>query len=315
MHMLKLEHLFENFDLAREALTNYHHDPERLDETLGWFRISSNAVYPFFQGENLCFLRLCPAEEKPEGRVEEEIEFIEYLIAHDFPAMEPVPAVSGKKCRTISTKWGSYRMSAFKSVPGASLEDTEMTPDIVREYGAALGRLHNLSEGFAPIAKRPSLEETAREIRENLPGNLVPALQKVMDELSEIPRTAENFGLVHYDFEPDNVFFHPETGRISVIDFDDSMYHFYAADVAQALDSIPEDVRPTFLEGYRSARKFTDEMEKTNPLMLRFIALRSASRLNHCLSSNPPSRPEWLENLEGMLKNKFSFLTENLLNP
>jgi len=312
--MLKLEYLFENFDLAREALKNYAHDEGRLGESLNWFRISSNAVYPYFDGENLCFLRLCPVQEKPEGYVEAEIEFIEYLISNGFSAMEPIPTLAGEKCRTISTKWGIYRMSAFRCVPGSPIEDAEMTPELLYNYGAALGNLHNLSAEFSPRAKRPSLEDIALEIRENLPVKLIPALEKVMAELAAIPRTKENFGLIHYDFEPDNVFFHPETGRISVIDFDDSMYHFFAADIAQVFDSL-EDAAfcKTFLEGYRSRRKFTTDDESTLPVMLKFIRMRSCARLSRCLSSNPPSRPEWLETLEERLKTKLKALTEELL--
>ena len=45
--MLKLKYLFENFELAKLALTNWEHDEDTLDEYLKYFRISSNAVYPF----------------------------------------------------------------------------------------------------------------------------------------------------------------------------------------------------------------------------------------------------------------------------
>lgn len=109
--MLKMEYLFENFDLAREALKNYAHDEARLAESLNWFRISSNAVYPYFDGENLCFLRLCPAGEKPDGYVEAEIEFIDYLIANNFPAMEP-PKIRGSPSGIYSYR-GRYGFMAM----------------------------------------------------------------------------------------------------------------------------------------------------------------------------------------------------------
>lgn len=48
--MLKLRYLFENYDLAKEALENWKHDEDALDEMLPQFRISSNAIYPFCQG-------------------------------------------------------------------------------------------------------------------------------------------------------------------------------------------------------------------------------------------------------------------------
>lgn len=35
-----------------------------------------------------------------------------------------------------------------------------------------------------------------------------------------------------------NVFYDEETGSCNMIDFDDSMYHWYAMDIEQALDSL-----------------------------------------------------------------------------
>lgn len=58
--MLKLEYLFENYELAREALSLWEHDEDNLEEMLGYFRISSNAVYPFTREGRVCFLRLAP---------------------------------------------------------------------------------------------------------------------------------------------------------------------------------------------------------------------------------------------------------------
>ena len=53
--MLKLKYLEENFDLARYALANWRHDGETLADRLKWFRISSNAVYPFDRNGKRCF--------------------------------------------------------------------------------------------------------------------------------------------------------------------------------------------------------------------------------------------------------------------
>ena len=38
--MLKLKHLVENFDLAKEALSQWEHDPETLDKAFTRFRNS-----------------------------------------------------------------------------------------------------------------------------------------------------------------------------------------------------------------------------------------------------------------------------------
>lgn len=44
--MLKLKNLFDNRDLTKMILENWEYDPSSLD-MFDYYRISSNAVYPF----------------------------------------------------------------------------------------------------------------------------------------------------------------------------------------------------------------------------------------------------------------------------
>jgi len=318
--MLKLEYLFENFDLARYALTYYDHDPDRLAESLRWFRISSNAVYPFFCGSRLCYLRLCPAAEKHLHHIAAEIDLIHRLRAHGYPAMKPIPAISGEHCRTIDTPWGRYHMSAFEGVPGCPTENLPITDDIIRAYGSALGRLHRLSMSFGRSILRPTCEETAAQMRSTLPERLLPVLDNVAAALASLPRTPETFGLVHYDFEPDNVFFDERTGQVSVIDFDDSIYHFFALDIEQALDSlsnlIPQNAflsaRTAFLSAYENEHPLPPDLDALLPLRRCFIDLRTGARLRHCLNSVPASQPKWLISLRGRLTEKCAELEQRL---
>ena len=319
--MLKLEHLFENFDLARYALTHYPHDPDRLDESLRRFRISSNAVYPFFFGGRLGFLRLCPAAEKRLSAIAAEIDFIHRLRAHGYPAMKPIPMLSGEFCRTIDTPWGRYHMSAFEGVPGHPIEALPVTDELILAYGKALGQLHHLSMTFGHAIARPTYEEIARDMRPALPPSLHPVLDAILGELAELPRTPETYGLIHYDFETDNVFYHENTQQISVIDFDDSIYHFFALDIEQALDSlsgmIPKEsfprARTLFLSAYEGAHPLPPELDALQPLMRRFIDLRTLARLRHCLDSSPAEQPEWLTGLKSMLTARCTELERRLL--
>ena len=320
--MLKLEYLFENFELANAALAFYPHDAERTQEALRFFRISSNAVYPFWTEEGLCFLRLCPAAEKSFSEIAAEMEWILWLRERGYPAMQPVLTLDGECCRTIDTPWGAYCMSAFRAVAGKPVEEFAFTEEMIDAYGKALGRLHRLSAEFEPSARRPDYETVAADMRSMLPQSLHAVLDAVLKKLAAIPRTGENFGLVHYDFEPDNVFFEEETQTISVIDFDDSLYHFYALDVQQALECLAElapqgeaeKYRAVFLHGYRSEYPLSAEMEGVFPLMRGFIDLRACARLHHCLQSEPPMRPEWLTELEGRLRDKCRWLEQRLQN-
>lgn len=54
--MLKLKYLFSNESLAEMLLGNWTYDPESL-HLFQYYRISSNAIYPFRSAGNGQFLR------------------------------------------------------------------------------------------------------------------------------------------------------------------------------------------------------------------------------------------------------------------
>ena len=313
--MLKLKNLVENFDLARLALTYYNHDDDSLDSMLPRFRISSNAVYPYMNQGKLCFLRLAPVEEKNPAHVKAEIDFILYLRSHSFPAMKPISSKDGKLTFVLSSPWGNYCISAFEAVPGKSLENTPLTPEIVHAYAQGLGRLHALSSAYEAPAIRPAWGDVLNhDVLQQVQASsaVVAACDKLFDALRELPTGHRCYGLIHYDFEPDNVFWDADNHRISVIDFDDCLYGWYAMDVAKALNELDDEWGAIFLEGYRSAFPFSPEQEATLPLMRQYITLRSYARLKHCLSEEVPNPPEWMVSLRAMLEGKLILLEKTL---
>lgn len=312
--MMKLRYLFENFDLARLALERYAHDEQTLDLYLRHFRISSNAVYPYAHNGVRCFLRLAPVEEKTLELVEAEIAYIQYLRQAGYPAMKPIPDSSGRLASLLESSWGTYCVSAFEGVPGRPLEET--LPDGLFEMGRTLGWMHALSREYHPVKQRPDHRQILLDVRRMLEENHAPAgaverLDELDKALEALPVTRETYGLLHYDFEPDNVFWNGET--CSVIDFDDAMRGWFALDVEQALEEIGEDGAALFMQGYRSASPFTEEMEAQRPLMRRFIELRGYARLLHCLNDEIADPPEWMVELRQKLNAARKQLEETIL--
>lgn len=124
--MLKFKYLFDNRDLAVMILKNWEHDPSSL-EMLNFFRISSNAVYPFKCSGNIRFLRFSPCEEKDKINLIGELDFIRYLRHNGFPALSTVLSKSKKELLEVSTPWGNYFAVVFETVSGTRLTDIEYT--------------------------------------------------------------------------------------------------------------------------------------------------------------------------------------------
>lgn len=312
--MLQLKYLFENFGLAKTALQNWEHDTDTLDEMLAKFRISSNAIYPFYSGGKVCFLRLAPVEEKLERNIAGEMEFIDFLVRQGFPALVPVKTKTGDMFLKINTEWGEYYAAAFSKVGGVSIENTDYSDEIVTEYAKTLGRLHALSAEYSPEHRKWShidaldwIKATLREYGAD--GEIIAALTALRTELDALPVSKENYGLIHYDFEPDNVFYDKDSRKCAVIDFDDGMYHWYAMDVEQVFVSLEgelsgdalEKAKKQFLAGYKTEYTYTEETEASRPLMRRFIDLYSYTRLIRCVAETLPNEPEWMAGLRKKL--------------
>ena len=303
----------------------YECDMDSLDEMLRYFRISSNAIYPFqlkTEGR-ICFLRLSPVEEKKLVDVESEICLMKWLIERGFPAMRPVPMKSGKLFEQITTEWGTYNVSCFEKVSGNSLEDTRGTLQIVKGYGRTLGELHALMKEYPYSAKRRNHKMLLCEIEERIQkygaSEIVrKEFEDVCKELEWLSVSTSDYGVIHYDFEPDNVFYDEKEAAFSVIDFDDAMCCWYALDVVRALDALDEVIEDvamqeaiaSFLEGYCSATAFTEEQQQSMSLMRRFVRLQEYATLLHVLSENVEDMPEWMCNLSQKLKCKLRQLEE-----
>ena len=324
--MLKLKYLFENFALVKECLELYDYDKETLDTMLLFFRISSNAIYPFRSGEDaqtICFLRLSPVEEKEIKEVITEISLIEWLIEKGFPAMKPVPMKDGTYAKQITSQWGEFNVSCFEKVPGESLEDVTGTPEIARGYGRTLGNLHFLMKKYPYSENRRSHKELLQEIGERLEKyeaseGIKEEYRIVCKELEALSVSSENYGVIHYDFEPDNVFYDADEDVFCVIDFDDAIRCWYSLDVVRALDALDEVVEENllneaeqcFLEGYKSVTELTKEQQQSFPLMRRLVRLQEYATILHVLSEPPSEVPDWMYGLVDKLKYKLCRIEE-----
>lgn len=324
--MLTLRDLVENYDLAKCILTNWKHDEDTVEECLKYYRISSNAVYPFYQDGRLCFLRFAPVTEKKLQNLQGELEFLHYLRAKGYPSLEPIPAENGEALLTLQTQWGDYYATAFYGVEGDSIEDSDFSHPVCFAYGKALGRLHKLSRDFRPTVRKQThldlLDQLeAQFARFHCEEGLFLVLQTLRKSLSELEQDADHYGLVHYDFECDNVFYDQASGECSVIDFDDGVYHFYALDVEKAVSSLCQEAPQAlcrravadFLEGYETEFPYDEKARALRPIVRRFCDLHSYGKLLYCLSEAVDDPPEWMVILANKLESKAEFLKQKLL--
>ncbi|MBK1812217.1 phosphotransferase [Clostridium sp. YIM B02505] len=317
--MLKLKYLFDNKDLAHMILENweYDHDDPNL---LKYYRISSNAVYWCRNQGETFFLRFTPTEEKPKEKILAELEFLSYLRNNAYPVVETILSKAGNELEEINTPWGSFYAVAFKEASRKQMSEIPLTRDLIFGLGKALGKLHKLSSEFSPVNnKRSDWKETScwmEDVLSNFPNETAARneLSMLKDYFSKMPTTKETFGLIHYDFELDNLFFNEITETYTPIDFDDSIYHWYALDIEQSLGSIKEEIPEEqvelsvneFINGYRLEYDISDEMLKLLPIFRRYVNLYGYVRILRSIEESLDNEPDWLINLRAKLENSLN---------
>ena len=124
-----------------------------------------------------------------------------------------------------------------------------------------------------------------------------------------LPKSQADYGLIHYDFEYDNVFYDGETQTCHAIDFDDAMYHWYVLDIEQALESLREEIPPEdfdqkkqcFLDGYQTEYEVSGDAEKIVAACKRFANLYGYARVLRAAAEKWENEPEWLTGLRERL--------------
>jgi len=102
---------------------------------------------------------------------------------------------------------------------------------------------------------------------------------KARDDLRRYGRHADNFGMLHADFVPENLLLHQ--GELNLIDFDDCGFGWYLFELATALyfsldDPRFEQIQAALLAGYCAFKPLGDDERALLPL---FLALRGTTYL------------------------------------
>jgi len=326
--MLKLRYLFDNRDLALMLLENWEYDKDALN-MLDYFRISANAIYPYKNNVEIFFLRFSPYGENTETEINEEIKFIQYLHKNGLNVLEPVLSKEGKYLLNKNTPWGNYLVCSFKKVEGDRLDGfnsdgIDFTDEVLIGYGKTLGKLHKLSSEYEKTSKKSCFEmlnEMEYFINNKINKKkemIIKEIKAVKNLLQKIPQNKSNFGLIHGDYELDNVFYNKETKKFSIIDFGSSMYHWFAMDIEITLNNLMEEfpkndfekMKALFIQGYKEECQINEE--KLFPVFRRFDELRRYINLKEVIEESWDNEPTWMSELRKELNGIITEIENNI---
>lgn len=276
-----------------------------------FWRDSSNFVYAFENKQEKYFMRFSYGQESSIEQITAELEFMEYLKSNHYPCVSPILSVNGKYIETVQNSERTYFAVVFNSARGTTL-DENISKVQCEDWGRSLASLHQLLRLYEPVStNRFNWQDILRKIDAVLQAN--PDEKEATQELSilterfqSFPISNGNYGLIHYDFQLDNIFYEENNRSFNVIDFDDAVYSWYAHDIITALDDfLDDDINldnpqvKLFLKGYSSVIPLSDEDIKQFPYFQRFMKLYRFSKLLWSLEgSGVTDAPKWLDDVK-----------------
>lgn len=245
-----------------------------------------NRVYRVEAGEGVFALRRHRRGYRTDAELVSELQWMAALEAGGLSVPRPIETRDG----ALVVREGGEQFDLLTWLPGRPLGASDAPLDLAdragtfRALGAALARLHQISDGWTPPPgfTRPDWRAEGLLGEAPLWGRfwespaLEPAQARLLEEFRDRARARlaerqHDTGLIHADLLRENVLLDGPTVRL--IDFDDSAFGYRLFDIATALiknTSEPDypALRDALIAGYRSVRPL-----ETGELPL-FMALR-----------------------------------------
>jgi Ser/Thr protein kinase RdoA (MazF antagonist) len=212
--------------LAEAILEQWGYDPG----TVKYFRASANFAFVFQREGKYYFLRFNDSSERDLQKIASELAVLEYLREAPLHVARPIKSLNDRYIETVVYEDRTYYAVVFVAIPGDQLDIEEMDHEQFFAWGKALGKLH---ETLKMLPGELSVERStwqdhlalARDIFTESEPAALEALKRVELWTKGLSMTQDNYGLIHYDFELDNIVWN-EHGA-SILDFDDCACYWY----------------------------------------------------------------------------------------
>lgn len=298
-------------ELATKLVENWKHD----ENWVKMWRASANFICYFRNnGCNYVTRFNCDSERSLEN-VESEIDLLLYLKSKNIQIAKPILSNNSRFIEKTQTQLGTFYSSVFERIFGDQHDIDDLKSENFIVWGKSLGQLHKV---FKEIPNEVEINRISHEVlfeekvKENPPIDSIELkeIENIRKWFKTLKKNKNNYGLIHYDFELDNVIWNDE--GLYTIDFDDSIYSWYVADIAYALRDLFNDGKELkidderfllFIEGYRKENDISKEELKQMSDFYRlhhFISYKKLQRaIDLCISD---SNPGWMNDLIEKLK-------------
>ncbi len=260
-----------------------------------------NAVYGFTRENQEYVVRITP-EQVDWDLQRGMVEWVRFLSEHDAPVAGPVLSVNGRLIELCQSEDKCYTITASEKAEGILAEELPLdqwSGQLFQAIGRAVGKMHALAKAYVPedpALKRPEWDAidncfTAGKRLDSTEPALVAKYQNLVDYLRALPKDRATYGLIHGDLHFANLCVEPDTGRVTIFDFDDCAYGWFVMDTALMLfdllvlyggrdsDTFGTRFLESYLKGYMTENAIDSFSIKQLPHFLKLLELSIYAQL------------------------------------
>ncbi|PAE44126.1 hypothetical protein CHI06_02870 [Bacillus sp. 7884-1] len=224
--------------------------------------------------------RVTPSSRRTQSDIINELAFIEGLKENGVPVSLPLKSVRERLVESIDDY---HFVVAFEKAKGTPIDVTDTNvwnEKLYFHWGNLLGKMHRT--GKKRKIDRPIWTVDQPDILHLFPKitteTIANKYKQLLNQLVKFPQSPDLFGLIH---NQGNLFVNE--GRLTLFDFDDCAYHWFAYDLAaafyhaywQASSFTPENKQFSrefwehFLIGYQQEHTISKELIQQIPIFLK----------------------------------------------
>jgi amicoumacin kinase len=204
-----------------------------------------SGVYAFTRQGKEYVLRLTPPNPEIDRRsLLSSLAVMDHLARGGVSVPAPLRSTNGAWVEELPTPQGAVLACAFEKAPGILGEELPFSAWDARRFallGRVVGRMHACLRDYSPPAPelaRPDWDQVGNcfhPTQEPQGDRIIRRRAEALAAVMALPRGPDGFGLIHTDLHGGNFLLDPPNERMTLLDFDDCSYGWYAMDIAMCL--------------------------------------------------------------------------------
>ncbi len=245
-------------------------------------RAVQNYVFAVERAGRPAILRLTHDSHRSAEEVEAELRWILDLKECGLPVAAPYRSRRDARTEIVPSAHGRFIVACFEHLAGT--EPDPKTPELwsdrmFEQLGALTARMHQASYDAAwtpaTLPRRTWRDESvAQNFHFYVPVGetaVHDAFDRVLAKLDALPRSRDAYGLIHADLNHANFFLTAD--GLSVFDFDDSCYCWFAYDLIVPIFHLPATTAAQAQQAFRLLLRGYESVRRFNPAWLKWISL------------------------------------------